>query len=342
MSKYVIGIIGCGKQGERHAAAFRKLGHDVVVADADPNAAGRLAARLGCKTRSVGAIIADQDISGIVVATPTPTHFDLISAALRAEKDVLCEKPLARTAPEAEALLRLELETKRQVIVGFLYRLVPAYERLRELSAAGVLGPAVHAYLRIGVRGDHRAWKHRRAEGGGVLYEMAVHMLDLALWLFGPLRHPRVLAAGRLNPKRHIDGQPVQADAEDYLVVELETGGGAPVLLLADMTSPTFVQYLDAQYENAGVFASIDQNFPARLFLKEGHGEFAPGPHPLPEGGANLYLRQADAFLHLIETGEPYDRNRISDSITVAKLIDDIASQMPQTPASQSKIGRGG
>ena len=336
MIKHTIGVIGCGKQGDKHAAALKALGQDVVVADADQKAADNLAARLGCDARSVADVLAGGSISGVVVATPTFTHFDLISKALRAGKDVLCEKPLARNRAEAESLARIEEDTGRHVMVGFIYRHVPAFERLQELGGGDLLGPLVHAHLRIGGRGDHRAWKHRRGEGGGVLNEMAVHMLDLALWLFGPLRRPAVLAAALLAPERRIGGQTLAADAEDYLVVRAETAMGAPVLLLADMVTPAFVQYLDVQYANASAFASIDHNFPARFVLKEGRAEFAPGPHPLAEGGADLYRRQADAFLAMIQGGEPPGRNTIADSIAVAKLVEEIAAQIPEAPAAKS------
>lgn len=335
MIKHNIGIIGCGKQGAKHAAAFAALGHDVVVADADSQAAGELAGAKGYAAATAGEIIAGEGISGVVVATPTLTHFDLIAKALRAGKDVLCEKPLARDLSEAEALARIAAETGRHVMVGFIYRHLPAFERLKELGGEDVLGPLVHAYLRIGGRGGHRAWKHRRAEGGGVLNEMAVHMLDLAVWLYGPLHRPAVLAAAQLAAHRKIGGAAIAADAEDYLVIRAETGSGAPVLLLADMVTPAFVQYLDVQHANASVFASIDDRFPARFFLKERRGEFAAGPHLLAEGGADLYRRQADAFLTMMQNDEAPGRNTVSDSIAVARLMEEIAGQIAEAPAAK-------
>lgn len=339
MIKRTIGILGCGKQGEKHAKAFLALGHDVVLTDADMSAANRLGESLGCDARGIDTVMFDGLIDGVVVAAPTLLHFDLISIALRAGKHVLCEKPLAASLAEAELLAQLEEETGRHVMVGFIYRFVPAFARLAGLTRDGTLGAPVHAYLRIGGRGDHRAWKHRRGEGGGVLNEMAVHMLDVALWLFGPLRRPEVLAAAQLSPRRSIGGESIAADAEDYLLVRAETDSGAPVVLLADMLTPAFVQYIDAQYENASAFASIDPQFPSRLFLKEGRGALAGGAHALAEGGADLYRSQADAFLTMIGSEEPPAQNTIADSIAVAKLVDEIAAQIGAAPTAKDATG---
>lgn len=328
MAKCGIGIIGCGKQGERHAVALSAGGAGLVCADFDREAASALAGRCGGRTAPVEGILADPDIGGVVIATPTPSHFDLISASLRAGKHVLSEKPLARSLAEAEALARLEAEHGRHVSVGFVYRYVPAFERLAELARQRALGPLVHAVLRIGGRGDHRAWKHRRAEGGGALHEMAVHMLDLGLWLFGPLRRPVVVAAAQLLPRRTIAGHTVAADADDYLVVRCETEGGAPVLVLADMVTPGFTQYLDVQYENASAMASIVSSIPSRVFLKEPRAGMAAGELSLGVGGGDLYRRQADAFIEVVTTGRAAGRSGIPESIAVAGLVDAISAQV--------------
>jgi predicted dehydrogenase len=325
-----IGIIGCGKQGEKHAAALRALGAAIVCADADAEAARRLASREGARVVAAEDILSDQSIGGIVIATPTLSHFNLISAALGAGKHVLCEKPLALRAAQAEALLGLEQETGRYVTVGFVYRYVPAFERLYALGRNGALGPLVHACLRIGGRGEHREWKHNQVEGGGVVNEMAVHMLDLALWLFGPLLRPAVVSTAQLLPSRTIGGEIIAADADDYLVIRAETEDGAPILLIADMVTPSFVQYLDAQYGNASAFASIDANFPARLFLKEARAGMGAGAQKLGDGPADLYRRQAEAFLRVVGGATP-GCNRIADSIAVARLVEEISAQMAGT-----------
>ena len=74
MIRRTIGIVGCGKQGERHGAAVTKLGHNIVVADAERAAADALARKLNCGVLGVADLIADPGVAGIVVATPTPTH----------------------------------------------------------------------------------------------------------------------------------------------------------------------------------------------------------------------------------------------------------------------------
>lgn len=328
MSSLKIGVIGCGKQGGKHLRALKAIGGiDIAVTDRNDALAASLAAGEGVEhVEAAESFFADPTIAAVVICTPTLSHVELIEAALASDKHVFCEKPLCEATGAVEHLIEVEKSTGRNVMVGFIYRFAPAFERAHALLHARgedespILGRPVHALLRAGARGDSRAWKHRKAEGGGAVNEMLVHMLDLALWLFGPIPSVEILAEEVLLPSRRIDGARVTADAEDYVLARCTTARGAPVMILADLVTPGFIQFLDAHFTNGSFFGSIQPELPTRIFLKEARGEHEAGVTQPASAPTDLYRKQMRAFLDCVANDRPPDRNRLVDSLEVVKL----------------------
>jgi predicted dehydrogenase len=122
-----VGVIGFGQWGPNHVRNFSMLENCEVVrlcdaADARLKAAQKLFRGVQT-TRNAADITGATDIDAVVVATPTGSHFALVKAALEAGKDVLCEKPLARTSAECRELMDLAAAKGRILMVGhvFLY-----------------------------------------------------------------------------------------------------------------------------------------------------------------------------------------------------------------------------
>src|SRR6516162_1924144 len=91
-----VALLGAGRMGQvhgRNAAANPKLELAYLV-DPRPDAAAQLAAELGCRAASLAEALADPALAGVLVATSTDTHLDLVLACLRAGKAVFCDKPL--------------------------------------------------------------------------------------------------------------------------------------------------------------------------------------------------------------------------------------------------------
>lgn len=141
-----VGLIGCGQMGLWHA---RSLAHDIqraeLTAVADPDeAAARRAAGLSPGVRwltSPEALLSDSSIRAVVIASSDDSHAGLIEAAAQAGKDIFCEKPLAPDLTAADAALDAVARYGVKLQVGFQRRFDPAYQRARELIAAGELGP---------------------------------------------------------------------------------------------------------------------------------------------------------------------------------------------------------
>ncbi len=122
-----VGVIGFGQWGPNHVRNFNMIEGSEVVRICDASEARMKTAQKLFRsvqfTRNSANITGAADIDAVVVATPTGTHFTLVKAALEAGKDVLCEKPLARTSAECRELMELAEARGRILMVGhvFLY-----------------------------------------------------------------------------------------------------------------------------------------------------------------------------------------------------------------------------
>ena len=101
------GVLGAGRIGKVHARTIAASSRATVdyLADAMPKAAADLAAEVGAKVASVEGIIKAKDVDAILIATPTGTHADLIEAASKAGKAILCEKPVSLSVKRILACL---------------------------------------------------------------------------------------------------------------------------------------------------------------------------------------------------------------------------------------------
>jgi len=329
-----VGIIGCGKQAPKHVAGWRQNGvEEISVSDAFPAAIEALVACDGALrgVSNVEHLLADPDIQAVNICTPTPTHGELIKDAIAAGKHVFCEKPLCESSEEARDLRARVAAAEVTVMVGYIYRFVPALERAKEFlgNSSGPLGKPVSAILRLGGRGGHQLWKHRKDTGGGAINEMLVHMMDLALWYFddGVDRVDfEVLRCDLLRPERPIQGTVERVDAEDYVAVRGRIGG-CEVLLQADLVSPAFTQTVEIHGETGSFSGSIVADHPSYIFSERDWSGGAKGKTTMSFGHEDLFGRQLGAFQRAIETGKAPDRNTIDDSVRLMMAMEQVREQ---------------
>ncbi|HVL75059.1 MAG TPA: Gfo/Idh/MocA family oxidoreductase [Noviherbaspirillum sp.] len=331
-----LAIIGCGRQGERHLAGLRESRYaaiPVVVADLHASRSRGLAARFHtCDAATVDAALADRDVGAALICTPTMSHAALCARALQAGKHVLCEKPLCDSLSQAARLHALARQADRVLAVGYIYRHAPRLAAARAAlvedsfgSPATPLGKVLTAWLRAGGRGDQSRWKHQRADGGGAVNEMLVHMIDLGIWIFGRCERVHVLAKKTLNPVRSIAGETFSPDTEDFVIVKMACAGGLEYFIEADLATPGFVQYLDVVGENGNLFTSILPEFPSYLFLRTEKDGYPAGRSVLGEGPGNYYVPQIEAFLDATQGRPAPSLHRAEDSLEVMRLIDEVA-----------------
>jgi len=331
MQKLKIGIIGCGKQAPKHISGLRKIpGVELVLADINP----ALAETLGTKEKvpwasQVDAIFADREIQGVDICTPTHTHFDLIQRAVEAGKDFFCEKPLCSTLEEAKAIKKLVDSSGCIAMVGYIYRFAPAFELAQrifeDVPVAGesmVLGKIFSAYLRLGGRGGHQLWKHRKETGGGASNEMLVHMVDLALWFFGPPAQVEMVTSDLLRPVRPIQGQEEAVDAEDFVVARLRTHSGVDVWCQADLITPAFTQFIEVQGEHGTFMASIQKEMPSFIFCTRDVLGYPAGRTTFDFGYHNLFEAQMAEFARAVRYRQQPRRCTIEDSMLLLDVFE--------------------
>lgn len=146
---------------------------------------------------------------GVVIATPSALHAEQALTALTAGFPVFCQKPLGRTAREAETVVAAARERDLLLGVDFAYRETRAGRRMRSLVRSGRLGRIYAARLAFhNAYGPDAAWYYDAAlSGGGCLIDLGVHLVDLVLWLLG---FPTVEGAtGRLYAEGRLLEPPV-------------------------------------------------------------------------------------------------------------------------------------
>ncbi|QUC58763.1 Gfo/Idh/MocA family oxidoreductase [Streptomyces sp. A2-16] len=200
-----VGMVGYAFMGAAHSQGWRTVGHvfdlplrPVMAAIAGRDAHGVRAAadKHGWAATETDwrALIARDDVQLVDICTPGDSHAEIAIAALEAGKHVLCEKPLANSVAEAEAMVTAAEAARARgqlAMVGFNYRRVPALAFARRLIADGRLGTLRH--VRVSYLQDWLVdpefpltWRLQREHAGsGVLGDLGAHIVDLAQYLAG-------------------------------------------------------------------------------------------------------------------------------------------------------------
>jgi predicted dehydrogenase len=160
----------------------------VAIASRDAADARQAAAALGIPRAhaSYEALLADPEVDAVYIPLPNHLHVPWAIQALDAGKHVLCEKPLAPTAPEAQQLVEAARAHPRlKVMEAFMYRFHPQWQRARELVRGGQLGDlrAVHAWFSY-FNDDPNNVRNQVAAGGGTLLDIGCYPISVARFLY--------------------------------------------------------------------------------------------------------------------------------------------------------------
>ena len=210
MSKPSIGVavIGAGMAGRAHANGYRSapavFSADlpqvrlVAIADAHEPFAVDTARRYGYERAETSwqAIAEAADIDAVSVVVANDLHREIVEALLDAGKHVLCEKPLAPSVADGQAMVDRAEKSDRVAAVGFTFRRSPAINAIRQQVTEGVLGPVMHFnghyWCDYGFNPDApMSWRYKGAPGSGALADIGTHLVDLGEFLCGPVESVR-------------------------------------------------------------------------------------------------------------------------------------------------------
>ncbi len=204
MSEIGVGLVGYKFMGRTHSNAYRQVSHFfdvepeprmVALCGRDESGVRQAAKTLGWEGYETDyrALVQRDDIGLVDVATIGNTHHDIVIAALRAGKHVLCEKPLANTLSEAREMVAAARDAGTVNVVCFNYRRAPAVQLAKKLAEEGRLGEIRHwraTYLQDFIMDPSfpLIWRLRKeVSGSGALGDIGAHIIDLAQFIVGPI-----------------------------------------------------------------------------------------------------------------------------------------------------------
>ncbi|HEX3218831.1 MAG TPA: Gfo/Idh/MocA family oxidoreductase [Candidatus Limnocylindria bacterium] len=159
-----------------------------AIASRDEGTGRRVAAELGIPRAhpSYEALLADPEVDAVYIPLPNHLHAEWAIAALHAGKHVLCEKPLAMTAADAQRMVDAAREAGVLLMEAFMYRLHPSWVAVHEIVRSGRIGPltSVQSWFSY-FNDDATNIRNMRDAGGGALFDIGSYCVNLSRWLFG-------------------------------------------------------------------------------------------------------------------------------------------------------------
>ncbi|HVN87210.1 MAG TPA: Gfo/Idh/MocA family oxidoreductase [Candidatus Binatia bacterium] len=303
MSRLRFGVVGCGAISTFYQLpAIRHCSQVdlVAVVDTDLAWAQSVARRFGVRA----AFASYRDLIGHVdaalVATPNHTHADIACGLLQAGVHVLCEKPMSSTRAEVERMFDVATRSGARLMAAHCLRFSPNLALLKQAIATGWLGDVRELSGGIGGRyesGTQRTDFRRQKQlaGGGVLLDLGIHLIDLAMWLVAD--HPVNVA---YESTRAAEWE-VETDAE----VALEFGTGVRAMLASSFTR-TLESALTvrgtAGWATAALYRPTDLTFFSRSARLCQHA----GVQQLQLADESMYDGQIAHFCHAVQSGNEF------------------------------------
>jgi len=186
-----IGMIGTGAIAGVHLDGWRSLPVEIIGHyDIDRDAAQRASdAYGGVVYDDLDALLADADL--VDICTPTHLHREMVLQAAAAGKDIICEKPLARSLAEGREMIGACQEAGVKLLVGHVVRFFPEYVGARQAVEAGRVGEVAVVRLQRDVFRPRKVqdnWFLDFERSGGMILDLMIHDFDYARWVAGPVR----------------------------------------------------------------------------------------------------------------------------------------------------------
>ena len=318
MSNFSWGILGPGGIAQAFAKDLTFLeGHTIgaVGSRSLTNAQSFANTFGGTAYGSYEELVEDSHIDAIYVATPHPAHHDNVILALNAGKPVLCEKPFAVNAKQAQAMVDAAAKNKVALMEAMWARFLPHYAKVREIIASGVLGPilSIHADhgQRLADQGIARLVEPQLA--GGALLDLGIYPISFAHMILG---NPISITSSAVMTDKGVDAQTSMIFKYD---------NGAQAILTTTMIEQTPCRAVVAGLDG---WLEIDRTFynPAsmRVILNDGNVTEYPSAYT----GHGL-REQAEAFKQIVRSGEVESKILTwKDTVDIMKSMDTVRGQI--------------
>jgi predicted dehydrogenase len=304
----------------------------VALASRDASRARAVADRLGIPRAhgSYEALLADREVDAVYIPLPNHLHAEWTIAAARAGKHVLCEKPLAMTAADAERMVEACRAAGVRLMEAFMYRQHPSWLAVRQLVASGRIGrlTAVQSWFSY-FNDDPDNIRNIQAFGGGALFDIGCYAVNLSRMLFGG-EPERVSAAMLRDPVSGVD-----------VVTSAILAFPAGIAAFTCSTRSETDQRVDIYGTDGRISIWIPFNIPpdrpTKVFVTAGGDPpVAPATEELRFDTADPYGVQAEAFAAAILDGTP-PPVPAEDGVANLRVIERIFAAADQSLAVPSK-----
>ncbi len=296
------GIFGLGRHVETRilpvldqARTFRR----VALCSRDRAKAERIAAANGFARAydDYAAMLADPEVEAVYLVTPNALHRGHVELAARAGKHVLCEKPLALSLPDGEAMVAACARAGVRLGTAFHLRHHPIHQAARELVRSGAVGPIALGEARFPAHAPSRGgwWANPALVGANATLGLAVHAVDLLRFITGE----RVIEVTALT-----NGQRPDQPLEDMSLALLRFAGGGFAYVFGGRRVPRGLA-------DVAVFGERARLVGVGTVGSQPHGHLEvtdeAGTRRIDGDGRDLYMRQFDAFAEAVAAGRDPD-----------------------------------
>ncbi|MCI2049609.1 MAG: Gfo/Idh/MocA family oxidoreductase [Lachnospiraceae bacterium] len=228
MADIRMGIIGFGFMGHEHANMLKEQGIEGITLTAvcDTNPAQLKDAPAGVKTYpDMDTLLADPEITTVIIAIPNRFHAEAVRKACEHGKDIICEKPCAMSVPEFDEMMKEVKAAGVRFTVHQQRRFDPDFRTMKNVYDGGMVGKVYTVQSMLyGINGNMHDWHVFVSEGGGMLYDWGVHLLDQLLYMIkSPVK--TVYADVRNVINKEVDDYfKIELYFENGVVAEVELG----------------------------------------------------------------------------------------------------------------------
>jgi predicted dehydrogenase len=296
-----IGIAGAGFMGSTHAAAWCETPAQITALVAEtPPEAEPLANWCGARIyESFTAMLPDVDV--VDICTPTHLHHEMVLQAAALGKDIVCEKPLARTVEQAREMVVACRKAGVRLLVAHVVRFFPEYALARAAVAEGQIGrPGV---LRL-TRGSFRPkkptgnWFLDEAKSGGILMDLMIHDYDYARWVAGDVESVYARKVTTNHPDAPVD--------YGLAILRHKSGALSHIAGAWAYPPPTFRTQIEISGEKGLIEFSSEGTAPIQnLLLKTGQGDSPDVGLPASPVSESPYTTQIKEFYAALSENRP-------------------------------------
>lgn len=330
-TKLVVGVVGMG-MGKAHAKAAKRYGAEIAaICDTNEEKLHKVAEELELSEEQCftdyHALAGNKDINCIVIATPDQLHREMAETFLAAGKHIMCEKPLALTREDMEAIIAATKKYNTKFMVGQICRFTPAFVKAKEIVDAGTIGELyyveseyAHDYVKIVT--DQNNWRadpiRHGVVGGGC------HAVDLLRWYCGdPLE---VFAYGT-----HKLLQTVPYDDATISVIKFPNNVIGKVFVSTGCKRPYTMRTL--LYGTKGTIICDNTSDSMTLYTVDEEGILKKEPEIIPiDVNNHNALKEFEVFAHCVENDTEVAMDAVQGAKSIAACLAIVESSQTGKP----------